>query len=75
MKLLPTLTIAALFAAGSAFAESTSPTPTATPASTAAPAAKKHNGSMHCEREAKARKLAGEEASRFIKDCKDGKKD
>jgi len=75
MKLFSTLTIAVLLTAGSAFAAGTSPTPTATPASTAAPAAKKHTGSMHCEKEARARKLTGDEASKFVKGCKEGKKD
>jgi hypothetical protein len=74
MKLLSTLTIAALLTTGSAFAASAS-TPTATPATTATPAAKKHGTGMHCEKEAKARKLTGDEASKFVKDCKEGKKD
>jgi hypothetical protein len=74
MKLLSTLTVAALLTAGSAFAASTSPTPTATPASSATPAAKKHTGSMHCEREAKAKKLTGDDATKFVKECKEGKK-
>lgn len=75
MKLLSTLTIAALLTAGSAFAASTAPTPTATPASSATPAAKKHTGSMHCEKEAKAKKLTGDDAAKFVKECKEGKKD
>jgi hypothetical protein len=74
MKLLSTLTIAALLTAGTAFAASTDTTPTATPASTATPAAKKHNGAMHCEKEAKAKKLSGDEAATFVKECKEGKK-
>jgi len=74
MKLLSTLTIAALLTAGSAFAAST--TPTATPASSATPAAsaKKHNSASHCEKEAKAKKLMGDEETRFVKECREGKK-
>jgi len=75
MKLLSALTVAALLTAGTAFAASTDVTPTATPASTATPAAKKHGSAMHCEKEAKAKKLAGDEAARFVKECKEGKKD
>jgi hypothetical protein len=71
MKLLSTLTIAALLTAGSAFAAST--TPTATPASSATPAAKKHTSTMHCEKEAKAKKLTGDDAAKFVKECKEGK--
>ena len=75
MKLLSTLTIAALLTAGSAFAASTATTPTATPASSATPAARKHSSGAHCEREAKAKKLTGDEATKFVKECKEGKKD
>jgi hypothetical protein len=75
MKLLSTLTIAALFSAGSGFAASTPTTPTATPASAATPAAGKHNSTMHCEKEAKAKKLSGDDAAKFVKECKEGKKD
>jgi hypothetical protein len=68
MKLLSTLTIAALLAAGSAFGAST---PTATAGATAtpatAPAAKKMG---HCERQAKAKNLAGDSADAFVKECK-----
>jgi Spy/CpxP family protein refolding chaperone len=72
MKLLSTLTIATLLTAGSAFAATA--TPTATPATNAAPA-HKHSSSMHCQREAKAKKLTGDEAAKFVKECKEGKKD
>lgn len=75
MKLLSTLTLAALLTAGTAFAASTDTTPTAKPASTATPAARKHNGAMHCEKEAKAKKLSGDDAAKFVKECKEGKKD
>ena len=78
MKLLSTLTrpltMAALLTAGSAFAASASTTPTATPATTATPAAKRHNTSMHCEKEAKAKNLSGDEATKFVKECREGKK-
>jgi len=70
MKLLSTLTIAALLTAGSAFAAST-PTATsgamATPAAAPVPAAKKMG---HCERQAKAKNLTGDAADTFVKDCK-----
>lgn len=77
MKLLSTLTVAALLTAGTAFGASThtTPTPTATPASTATPAARKHGSAMHCDKEAKAKKLGGDEAAKFVKECKEGKKD
>jgi hypothetical protein len=75
MKLLSTLTLAALLGAGTAFAASTATPPTATPASSVTPAAKKHSSSMHCEKEAKAKKLTGDEATKFVKECKEGKKD
>lgn len=75
MKLMSTLALAALLSAGTAFAASTNTVPTATPASSATPAAKKHNSSMHCEREARARKLSGDDAAKFIKECKEGRKD
>ena len=74
MKLIPTLTLAALMSAGAAFAATT---PTATPASSATPAAAKpanHEGSMHCEKQAKEKKLMGDEKEKFVKECKEGKK-
>jgi hypothetical protein len=30
---------------------------------------------MHCDKEAKAKKLTGDEAAKFVKECKEGKKD
>jgi hypothetical protein len=69
MKILATFTVAALLTAGSAFAAST---PTATPA-TATPTTK-HHTAMHCEKEAKAKKLSGADEKRFVKDCREGKK-
>jgi hypothetical protein len=71
MKLLTTLSLAALMSAGSAFAAST---PTATPAATVAPA-QKHNSTAHCEKLAKEKKLMGDEEKKFVKDCKEGKKE
>jgi hypothetical protein len=68
MKILPTLTIAALFCAGSAFAAST---PTAT-AATATPTTN-HHSTQHCEKEAKAKKLSGADEKQFVKDCREGK--
>jgi len=72
MKLLSTLTIAALMTAGSAFAATT---PTATPAAAATPAATpaKHEGG-HCEKQAHEKKLTGDEEKKFVKECKEAKK-
>ena len=72
MKLLSTLTVAALMSAGSAFAAST---PTATAGATATPAAvpAKHEG-MHCAKEAREKKLTGDAEKTFIKECRAGKK-
>jgi hypothetical protein len=67
MKLLSTLTIAALLTAGSAFAATT---PTATAGATATPAAAPAKKMGHCERQAKAKKLSGDAADSFVKDCK-----
>jgi hypothetical protein len=74
MKLLSTLTIAALLTAGSAFAANSATAPTATPATRATPAAKRHTTSMHCEKEAKAKNLSGDAATQFVKECREGKK-
>jgi hypothetical protein len=71
MKLLTTLTLAALMSAGSAFAAST---PTATPAATVAPA-QKHTSTAHCEKLAKEKKLMGDEQKKFVKECKAGRQD
>jgi len=71
MKLFTALTLAALMSAGSAFAAST---PTATPAATVAPA-QKHNSAAHCEKQAKEKKLMGDEEKKFVKECKEGKKE
>ena len=72
MKLLSTLTVAALLSAGSAFAAST---PTATAGATATPAAvpAKHEG-MHCAKEAREKKLTGDAEKTFVKECRAGKK-
>jgi Spy/CpxP family protein refolding chaperone len=73
MKLIPTLALAAVMSAGAAFAATT---PTATPASSATPAAArpaKHEGSMHCEKQAREKKLTGDEKDKFVKECKQGK--
>jgi hypothetical protein len=29
---------------------------------------------MHCEKEARSKKLTGDDASKFIKECKEGRK-
>ena len=72
MKLLSTLTVAALLSAGSAFAAST---PTATAGATATPAAvpAKYEG-MHCAKEAREKKLTGDAEKTFVKECRAGKK-
>lgn len=72
LKMLPTLAVAALLSVGTAFAAST---PTATPAASATPAAvhTKHASTMHCEKEARARKLSGAAEKNFVKECKEGK--
>jgi hypothetical protein len=66
MKLLPTLMIVALMSAGSAFAATTATPAAATPAA-------KHHSAMHCEKEAKAKKLSGDDEKKFVKDCRAGK--
>ena len=73
MKMLSTLTLAALMSAGAAFAATT---PTATPATSATPAATpaKHESSSHCDKQAKEKKLTGEAKETFMKECKEGKK-
>ena len=71
MKLLTTLSLAALMSAGGAYAAST---PTAMPAATVAPA-QKHNSTAHCERQAREKKLTGDAEKTFVKDCKEGKKE
>jgi Spy/CpxP family protein refolding chaperone len=71
MKLITTLALGALMSAGAAFAAST---PTATPASSATPAASaKHMGKGHCERQAEAKKLTGDQKDKFVKECKEAK--
>ena len=71
MKSIPTLALVALMSTGAAFAATT---PTATPASSATPAAAKpakHEGSMHCEKQAREKKLSGDEKDKFVKECKE----
>jgi hypothetical protein len=70
MKLSSTLALGALLVSGAVFAAST---PTATPAPTAQPA-QKHSSAMHCEKLAKNKGLAGDEAKKFVKECREGKK-
>ena len=74
MKLLSTLMLGALLTSGAAFAATTpSSAPTATPAPAAQPV-QKHNSAMHCEKEAKAKNLAGDDEKKFVKECREGKK-
>lgn len=74
MRLLSTLTLAALLTCGAAFAATTpGSSPTATPAPAAQPA-EKHNSAMHCEKQAKAKNLTGDEEKKFVKECRAGKK-
>ena len=74
MKLFPTLALAALLSAGAAYAANS---PTATPAGSATPAAtsstNKHHSAAHCEKQAKEKKLTGDEEKKFLKECKEGK--
>ena len=72
MKMFPILTAAALLSVGTAFAAAA---PTATSPATAAPAAAhtKHASAMHCEKQARARKLTGAAEKNFVKECKEGK--
>lgn len=71
MKTLPTLMVAVLLTAGSAFAAST-PAPTAT--SAAATPVAKHNSLAHCEKAAHEKKLKGDDEKQFVKECRAGKK-
>lgn len=64
MKLIPALSIAALLAAGSAFAADA---PAATNSKPVASAAAK--GDHHCRDEANDKKLAGAARKSFIKKC------
>jgi Spy/CpxP family protein refolding chaperone len=78
MKFLSTLTLGTLLVGGAAFA-ATAPTtpqtsaPTATPAPSAQPAVK-HHSAMHCEKLAKNKGLSGDDETKFVKDCKEGRK-
>jgi Spy/CpxP family protein refolding chaperone len=75
MKILSTLTLGALLITGAAFA-ATAPAasaPTATPATQVQPA-QKHNSAMHCEKQAREKKLTGEAEKEFVKECREGKK-
>jgi len=72
MKILSTLTLAAIVVGGAAFAADAAK-PTATPAASATPAAA-HTGGKHCMKQADAKKLTGDEKKKFIEDCKAGKK-
>jgi hypothetical protein len=64
VKLLSTLTIAALLAAGSAMAaDATAPAPAAKPAAHATPV------DHHCRDEANDKKLAGAARKSFMKKC------
>jgi psiF repeat len=68
MKLLSTVAIVAFLTAGSAFAATT---PTATAGATATPAsAVKRDGGMHCAKQAREKKLTGDEQAKFIKECR-----
>ena len=73
MKMLSTLSLAALLMSGAAFAATapTGATPTATPATQAQPAQK--HSAAHCEKQAKEKKLTGDAEKQFLKECK-GKK-
>jgi len=74
MKLLSTLTLGALLVAGAASGAAT-PTqaPTATPASLARPA-QKHGSAKHCDKLARNQALSGNDAAKFVKECRAGRK-
>jgi hypothetical protein len=69
MKLLSSLTIAAVLASGAAFAASTDAKPTATPAATAVPA-QAHSGGKRCDAAADAKNLSGDARDTFVKECR-----
>jgi hypothetical protein len=64
MKLIPTLSIAALLAAGSAFAADAPAAANSKPAASAP-----SKGDHHCRDEANGKKLAGAARKSFIKKC------
>lgn len=70
MKILPTLMVAALLTAGSAFAAAETPTATTAAATPVA----KHHTAAHCEKLAHEKKLKGDDEKQYVKDCRDGKK-
>jgi len=73
MKLLSTFMLGALLTSGAAFAATTpSSAPTAKPAPAAQPAVR-HNSAMHCEKQAKAKNLTGDDEKKFVKECRAGK--
>lgn len=69
MKTLSTLMLGAMLLTGAAFAATA---PTATPATQAQPAQK--HSAMHCEKQAKEKKLTGSAEKEFVKECREGKK-
>ena len=78
MKLLRPSMLGAMLVSGAAFAATAPNTtqasaPTATPASTAQPAVK-HHSAMHCEKLARNKGLSGDDETKFVKECKEGKK-
>ena len=74
MKSLSMLTLGALLVGGAALAAS-NPTsvPTATPAPAAQPA-HKHNSAKYCQKLASSKGLTGDDAAKFVQDCRAGKK-
>ena len=74
MKLLSTLTLVVLLTGGAGFAATLpSSSPTAKPAPAAQPSVK-HNSTVHCEKQAKAKNLTGDDEKKFVKECRAGKK-
>jgi hypothetical protein len=65
MKIVPVLAVTSLMLAGTAFAATGTPTA----AATAAPTTHQASAKSNCRAEAKARKLAGAERARFVKEC------
>jgi hypothetical protein len=69
MKIVPVLAIAGLMFGSAAFAATGSHTTSAASATTTVASAKPASAKAACRAEAHAKKLAGAERTRFIKEC------
>ena len=74
MKLLSTLTLAALMTAGAAFAATHADRHPGRQRHAGCRHPPKHDSAAHCEKQAKEKKLDGDDEKKFVKDCKEGKK-